>query len=205
MSDSIWDWTLRRARDAAASSSPTPGGGSIASLSGAFGLSLILMALEITRAKAPSDALDALLGEGRSLLDTLSEHVDRDVAVFEQYMYALRLPKANESERAARNSAVQAAVLAATLSPLTAAEGCLRGLGYAERAASLVRVNVVSDLLGGSDLLLGALKAVLRNVDINLPALHDESTRSHLSTRAIETAARAEACHARIVASAPHA
>jgi methenyltetrahydrofolate cyclohydrolase len=203
MTDSIWDWSLGKARDAAASPSPTPGGGSVALLSGTFGLSLVLMALEITRAKAPSAALEAALTRGRALLSALSAHVDADVAVFEQYMAALKLPKASEPERAARAAALQTAIGAATRSPLMAAEDCLRALRCAEEAARLVHANVVSDLLGGSDILLGALKAVLRNVDINLPALKDEALRAQLSTQALDTARQAEASYASILALAP--
>jgi methenyltetrahydrofolate cyclohydrolase len=200
MTDSIWDWSLRKARDAAASPSPTPGGGSVALLSGTFGLSLVLMALEIARAKAPSAALDAALTQGRELLSALSAHVDADVAVFEQYMAALKLPKASEPERDARAAALQSAISAATRAPLMAAEDCLRALRCAENAARLVRANVVSDLLGGSDILLGALKAALRNVDINLPTLKDEALRAQLSAQAIETARQADACYASILA-----
>jgi formiminotetrahydrofolate cyclodeaminase len=203
MTDSIWDWSLRKARDAAASPSPTPGGGSVALLTGTFGLSLILMALEITRAKVPSAALDAAQSEAHALLHALSEHVDRDVAVFEQYMAALKLPKASESERAARAAALQSAISAATHAPLMAAEDCLRALRCAENAARLVRANVASDLLGGSDILLGALRAALRNVDINLPSLRDLALRGQLAAQASETARQAEACYARILALAP--
>jgi formiminotetrahydrofolate cyclodeaminase len=205
MTDSLWDWSLRKARDAAASPSPTPGGGSIAMVSGAFGLSLIVMGLEITRAKVASAEVDSVLAEGRALLATLSDHADRDIEVFEQYMQALRLPKATDEERAARSSALQSATIAATRAPLSAAGDCLAALRYAERAARLVRANVVSDLLGGSDMLLGALKAVLRNVDINLPGLHDEALRTQLSNQARATAQQADACYASIAALAPRA
>jgi methenyltetrahydrofolate cyclohydrolase len=205
MIDSLWDWTLRAARDAAASPSPTPGGGSIAMVSGAFGLSLIVMGLEITRAKAASAELDLALAEGRALLATLSAHADRDIQVFAEYMQALRLPKASDAERAARSSALQAATIAATRAPLTAAGDCLLALRFAERVAPLVRANVISDLLGGSDLLLGALKAVLRNVDVNLPGLHDDALRTQLSNQARDTVQQADSCHASIAARAPRA
>ena len=168
-------------------------------VSGALGLSLIVMGLEITRAKAVSAEVDAALAEGRSLLATLSDHADRDIEVFEQYMRALRLPKASDEDRAARSSALQSATIAATRAPLSAAGDCLAALRYAERAAQLVRANVASDLLGGSDMLLGALKAVLRNVDINLPGLHDAALRTQLSNQGgADTAQQADAAYASI-------
>jgi formiminotetrahydrofolate cyclodeaminase len=200
MSDSIWDWTLRETRDAAASDSPTPGGGSIAAISGALGMSLVLMSLEITRAKASHDELDAVTNEGRALLSALSAHADRDVLVFDRYRAALALPKTTDVERERRTTTLQKAILAATQVPLTAAEDCFRGLAYAENAARLVQKNVISDLLGGSDILHGALRSVLRNVTINLPSLRDEAQRQELASHASDVAKQAEACYARILA-----
>ncbi|HEX4353123.1 MAG TPA: cyclodeaminase/cyclohydrolase family protein [Polyangiales bacterium] len=199
MSSSLWDWTLAQTRDATASASPTPGGGSIAAISGTFGLSLVVMALEITNKKAPSDTLASLLAEGRSLLDRLSAHADRDVELFERYLRAVRLPKATESESAARDSALSVATLEATEAPLMAAADQLSALSYAEPAVAAIQANVRSDVYAGADILLGAVHASLRNVDINLPHVSDEKQRAVISARADEIAAQSRALHARIV------
>jgi formiminotetrahydrofolate cyclodeaminase len=57
-------------------------------------------------------------------------------------------------------------------------------------------------LVAGADLLLGALKAVLRSVDINLPVLHDENARREIAQRAAQVAARAQDVYARVCATA---
>lgn len=202
MSDSLWTMSLHDALLATASPSPTPGGGSIAPVSGAFGLSLMVMALEVTNAKQPSDALAAAIGQGRALLDALAAHADRDVLVFQTYMHALSLPKADAAQQAARRDALQAAVLDAARVPLAAAESCLAALEYGESIGALVQRNVVSDLVAGADLLLGALKAVLRSVDINLPVLRDENARREIAERAAQVAARAQDVYARVCATA---
>jgi formiminotetrahydrofolate cyclodeaminase len=202
MADSLWHMSLHDALLATASPSPTPGGGSIAPVSGAFGLSLMVMALEVTHAKHPSEALAAAIAQGRALLDALAAHADRDMLVFQAYMSALSLPKADAAQQATRREALQAAVLDAARVPLAAAESCLAALEYGASIGGLVQPNVQSDLIAGADLLAGALKAVLRSVDINLPVLSDESARGELGARAAQVAALAEEVYARVCASA---
>lgn len=200
MTDSLWDLTLRDALSATAGPSATPGGGSIAPVTSAFGLGLVVMALEVTQAKQPSEALASAIARGRALLGSLAEHADRDVVVFATYMQALGLPKADAAQQAARSAALQEAVLGATAAPLTAAEACLEGLRYSESIAALVQRNVWSDLLAGADLIFGSLKAVLRSVDINLPAVRDEAARNGFATRARAIAAEGGAVYARLEA-----
>jgi formiminotetrahydrofolate cyclodeaminase len=198
MSESIWDLSLRSALEQTASPNPTPGGGSIAPVSSALGLGLVLMALEVTRRKQPSAELEQAVARGQALLSDLAGFADRDVAVFQAYMAALGLPRATEAEQALRATAREQAVLDAARTPLLAAESGLRALGYAESVAGLVQKNVWSDLLAGADLLFGGLKAVLRTVDINLPALREPAMRTAFAERAAQLEQEAAEIYARI-------
>lgn len=198
MSDSIWDLSLRSALEQTASANPTPGGGSIAPVSSALGLGLVLMALEVTRRKQASPELEQALSRGQVLLSDLAGFADRDVAVFQAYMAALGLPRATEAEQALRATAREQAVLDAARTPLLAAESGLRALGYAESVAGFVQKNVWSDLLAGADLLFGGLKAVLRTVDINLPALREPALRAAFSERAAQLEQEAAEIYGRI-------
>ena len=200
--NSLWELSLHDALSRTASASPTPGGGSIAPITGAFGLGLVLMALEVTQAKAktPSEPLSASLGRGRALLAEISAHADRDVAVFRAYMQALALPKATAAEQAARSSARQNAAAEAARAPLTAAQACLSALELVESAQALVQRNIYSDLLAGADILHGALVAVLRTVTINLPGLADASLRESFAHQVEQLASAAAASYARICA-----
>jgi len=202
MSDdaSLWDLSLRSALERTASESPTPGGGSVAPLSAAFGLGLVLMALEISAKKQPSSEASELIARGRQLLSELSGFVDRDVDVFRSYMRALKLPKQTEPEKAARDAARDAACQLAARTPLQAAEVCLQALTFSHDAVPYVQKNVWSDLLAGVDMLFGALKAVLRTVDINLPQLRDEPLRISLAERAAIVEQEAAQTYARITA-----
>jgi len=198
MADSLWDLTLAAALAETASAQPTPGGGSIAPVSGAFGFGLVLMALEVTQAKQASESLGAAIAQGRALLSELQAHADQDVAVFQAYMHALGLPRATPEEQAVRTAARTTAATAATEAPLAAAESCLRALMFAEAAAGSVQKNVYSDLLAGADLVLGALHAVLRTLDINLPSVRDEAQRAQLQARGVSLRQEAARVHASI-------
>jgi formiminotetrahydrofolate cyclodeaminase len=165
-----------------------------------LGLSLVLMALEITRAKSRDAALPPVIDEGRLLLARLGAHADHDVAAFTAYMQALALPKATEEERAQRSAALQEAATGATEAPLGAAADVVLALGYAERACALAGRGVMSDVLAGADIAFGALCAVLRNVDINLPTLKDALARERFARRAEALSAEGRAIYGRIQA-----
>lgn len=201
MAESIWELSLRSALDQTASAAPTPGGGSIGAVSASFGLGLVIMALEVSLKKHPQAA--GPLAEGRRLLESLTPFVDRDVAVFEAYMQALRLPKQTEAEQSARDTARAAASLEAARTPLQAAELCVQALSFAHGAARHVHKQIWSDLLAGSDLLFGAVRAVLRTVDINLPGIPDEATRKAMSERAAQLEQEALDIYVRIVGLEP--
>jgi formiminotetrahydrofolate cyclodeaminase len=184
MSETLWKQSLAGFRDAIASTEPTPGGGSVSMVSATFGLGLVLMALEIT-AKKPEPGSEAALAEflqqGRRLLSELSAHADEDVAVFQRYMAALRLPKATDAEKAARKQAMQEALVNATRTPLGAAHSCVAALDLALKSADASSVRVVSDVGAGAALLGGAVSAVLLNVDINLPGLADAALKERFT------------------------
>jgi formiminotetrahydrofolate cyclodeaminase len=179
MADSLWSDAAQSLLERTASAEPTPGGGSVGMLAGAFGLGLVLMALEVSRKrKDAAPGLDALLAEGRPLLEAARRSADADVEVFEAFMAALRLPKQGDEEKARRSAAMQEASVRATEVPLEAAGLCARALELAESAAALAHRNILSDVAAGAMLLCAAGRAVLLNVDANLGSLKDEARRT---------------------------
>ena len=172
--NSVWDWRLDDFRDRTASDSPTPGGGSAAMVAAATGVGLVLMALRVTaRRPETGDRLADLILSGERRLVELSDYADADIAVFEQYMAALRLPKETEDEKAARREAMAQAAVAATEVPLNSAQAVLEALDLARQAVAVAHQGIVSDVAAGSAILRGALTAVLYNVDINLKSIRD--------------------------------
>jgi formiminotetrahydrofolate cyclodeaminase len=193
--DSIWQQTAASLRDRTASDSPTPGGGSVACVTGTLGLGLILMALRITARKTPSELLHGLIERGSALMTDLSAGADADVAAFELYMAALRFPKSTEAERATRKQKLSEAATAASRVPLAAADTMITGLELAVQALPKVAHVVASDVLAGADLLSGAVTAVMRSVDLNLSSIEDGAEAESLREGQRARSARATALH----------
>lgn len=179
MTKSIWDSSLRDFRDLTASREPTPGGGAVAAVTGAEGLALVLMALEVNlRRKEPHPEAAGILARGKALLGPLSACADEDIEVFGAYMQALNLPKATPEQEQARFRAMAAAASGALEAPLKAAERCLEGLTLAREAVAAVHSGIASDVGAGAALLHGALTATLYNVDINLRGIEEPARRN---------------------------
>jgi formiminotetrahydrofolate cyclodeaminase len=181
---SLWELNAGELLARTASGDPTPGGGSVATMTGALGLGLVCMALEVSaRRRSAAAEVTALLAEARTFLERLKAHPDADVAAFEAYMASLALPKADDAQRAERARATGKAALGATQVPLAAARDLLGALHLAERAAGVAHRSIVSDVGAGAFLLGAAVQATLLNVDINLSSLPPGARDSALNER----------------------
>jgi formiminotetrahydrofolate cyclodeaminase len=196
----LWSMTLSDFRRELGSRSSTPGGGSASCVCGSFGLGLVVMALEISKPAQgePSAELTQLIERGAALDAELQRHADRDVEAFTAYMRALKLPRSTEAEQAARTLALSVAAQAAAEAPLAAGRDLLAALQLAARAGASVKPSLKSDVLGGADLLLGAISALLHNVDINLPSVKDAKIVERLRNERRRLQTEALVAHARV-------
>jgi formiminotetrahydrofolate cyclodeaminase len=136
---------------------PTPGGGSVASLAGALGAALGEMACGVTLKRKSFEAHFARLQQARTELARcraqLLERIDRDSESYQQYLNALRLPKATGEEQARRDSAIEAAAQVAVRVPLDTAQIILA----VERLLASLRTITIPPT--ASDLSVAALMA----------------------------------------------
>src|SRR5437763_11375732 len=182
-SSTLWSWTLAEFRDRTAAGTPTPGGGSVASVCATLGAGLVVMGLEVTRKGAEAElaaVLDPLLRSGRELLERLSAHADRDVAAFNEYLRARSLSQGSDDEKAVRRERMQQALAAATEAPLAAGRDVAAALDLARQVVEICKSPVLGDVAAGVDLLSGSLTAVLRSVEANLPGIEDVALRGRL-------------------------
>jgi formiminotetrahydrofolate cyclodeaminase len=175
----LMELSVRELLDAFSAPTPTPGGGSAASFSGALATSLLMMvaALPKTRHGTRED-VEALAGSAR-VLSQLRERfvilVDEDTAAYDAVVQAYRLPKSDDAERQRRQQAVQDALRRATDVPLevmrtsdaAAAEGGVIARNGSAPAASDVGV--------GLELLRAASTGAALNVRANLRSIRDET------------------------------
>jgi formiminotetrahydrofolate cyclodeaminase len=163
--------------DELASSSPAPGGGSVAALAGALGAALTSMVCNLTIGKkkyaSVEEEMKAVLTQAEGLRAQFTELIDRDTAAFNKVMEALGLPKETEPQKALRTAAIREATKEATLVPLEVMKHCIDALALTQRVADWGNQNAVSDVGTSALMLHAACSAAALNVRINLKGLED--------------------------------
>jgi formiminotetrahydrofolate cyclodeaminase len=191
MIPSFWNETLTDALEQTASGRPTPSGGSVAAMSAAFGLGLVVMALEISARRAQpsqSEEIACLIAEARQRMERLKACAEKDMAAVRRYMEAAALPKRTAEEQEARTAAVAEVLTAATESLFHAAEEIAAAIEIGIAAIPPTRRHVITDLGAGLILLEGARNAVLLNLDMNLTNLPDSERKRLFLERRTEAA-----------------
>lgn len=169
--------TLTGFLDDLASSSPAPGGGSVAALAGALGAALTSMVCHLTIGKKKyagvEEDMKKILADAEDLRSQFTLLIDKDTDAFNKVMEAFGLPKENDAQKALRDAAIAAATKEATMVPLEVMKHCIDGLALAQKVAANGNRNSVSDA-GVSALMLHAgCEAAALNVRINLNGLSD--------------------------------
>jgi len=169
--------TIHAFLDELASSSPAPGGGSVAALSGALGSALTSMVCNLTIGKKKyadvDEEMKKVLGQAEHLREQFTELVERDTHAFNKVMEAFALPRETDPQKALRAAAIREATKEATLVPLEVMKHCIDALALAQTVAAKGNANSVSDAGVSAIMLHAALEAAALNVRINLKSLND--------------------------------
>ena len=176
--------------DEVASSSPAPGGGSVAASVGALSAALTAMVCRLTVGKkkfeAVKDELSGVRDKADALRVELIKLIDDDKNAFNAVMDAFKLPKSTDEDVARRDAAVQAATKGATLTPLTVMKKAVETLGLALVVAQKGNENSISDAGVAGLVGLAAVEGASYNVRINLKSLTDQrfvdATRAEMQT-----------------------
>lgn len=160
-----------------ASSSPAPGGGSVAALAGAQGAGLLSMYCNLSQNREKlGDIVDQLQEKGeeaRFLKTKLIEAIDEDTLAFNQVMEAYRLPKESGEERAAREKAIQKVAVNAAEIPMHTARGSLRILSLVDEVAAKGNPAAITDLGVANLQAFSGVAGACYNVKINLGMIKD--------------------------------
>jgi glutamate formiminotransferase/formiminotetrahydrofolate cyclodeaminase len=169
--------TIDEFLDDLASSSPAPGGGSVAALSGALGAALTSMVANLTIGKKKyvdvERDMNKVLREAENLRAKFTSLVEKDTQAFNKVMEAFGLPKETEDQKALRSAAIDEATREATLVPLEVMKHCIDALALARQVASKGNTNSISDAGVSSLMLHAACEGAALNVKINLNTLSD--------------------------------
>ncbi len=163
--------------DDLASSSPAPGGGSVAALAGSLGAALVSMVGNLTigkeKFKDVEPEVQALRAKSETLRYRLLAYIEDDVAAFNGYSAAARLPKETLEQKAARSAAIQKALMNAVNPPMNIAKACVDVLDLCLPIAEKGNVQAVSDAGVGALMAEAGLRAAALNVQINLGWIKD--------------------------------
>lgn len=201
------DMNVRALLELTASDAPAPGGGAIAALSGAFGAALAAMVGSLTLGKKGYESVQEEMAEttakANALAQKLLSAMDKDANSFNGYMAALKMPKDNDEEKAARRAAMQEALKSASLVPLNTAKTAAEIFPLAEAAVKSGNKNAVTDGLVAAMMARTAVLGALMNVKINLGSIKDEAFVSELRETCAALQAEALAAEQRILDLAP--
>jgi formiminotetrahydrofolate cyclodeaminase len=169
--------TVKAFLDELASSSPAPGGGSVAALAGALGAALTSMVCNLTIGKKKYVDVEAdmkkVVAQSEDLRAQFTALIDKDTAAFNKVIEAFALPKETEPQKALRSAAIREATKEATLVPLEVMKHCIDALALAQEVAAKGNVSSVSDAGVSALMLNAACHAAALNVKINLNGLND--------------------------------
>ena len=186
----VFDWSYKKLLEEASAGTPTPGGGSIAAIAACLGSSMVSMVANLTIGKekyiAYEEAAIEVQKDASDITRDLERLVEADIAVFNQFMDALKLPKETDDQKATRKVAMEAAGIAATKVPMEIAEKILCILKIARKIAEYGNKSAISDVGVGASLAYASLESVILSVDINLPGIKDMTFVEKISTRQAE-------------------
>jgi len=172
--------------DELASNSPTPGGGSVAALAGALGAALISMVANLTMGKKKYEGVEEdvkkIMSSSEKLRYELSQLVEEDVKVFNNFMATYKMPKETEDEKRIRAEKIQASLIEAAKVPLKVVYKCLDIMILSKEVAEKGNVNVVSDAGVAVLMAEAAIDSAILNVKINLRMIKDEKIKEEISS-----------------------
>lgn len=190
-------FTLRQFCNETLSDSAAPGGGSVAALIGALGVSLGGMVANLSAGKRGwDDRLSYFSGvavRAQRLKDDLLSLVDEDTAAFNKVMAAFGLPKDSAGEKAARSAAIQAANKYAAEVPLRVMETGLKSYPILGEMAEKGNPASISDVGVGLIATRACIDGAGLNVLTNLAGLKDEDVKSVFGKRVREISTESEA------------
>ena len=179
------------------SDSPAPGGGSVAALMGALGVSLGGMVANLSAGKRGwDDKINYFSGwavKAQGLKDELLSLVDEDTVAFNKVINAFAMPKDSAEEKAARSAAIEHATKHAAEVPLKVMETAAKSYQLFFEMAEKGNPASVSDVGVGAFATRACIEGAALNVKINLGQLKDEKFKSAFVERVRKISADSDA------------
>jgi formiminotetrahydrofolate cyclodeaminase len=178
MADPIVQQPVGTFLDTLASSAPTPGGGSVAALSGAMAAGLVSMVCALSEGKKQfadyAEEIARIHAQAEALRGDLQTLAQQDVEIFSRLSAAYKLPRTTEADAASRQAAIQTVTRQAAEVPLRVARTVADLLPLCTALAPRCSRMIVSDIGVAAVLVRATLQSAILNVEINLAGLEDQ-------------------------------
>ncbi len=189
------DLTLEGFVHETASESPAPGGGSIAASMGAMGAALATMVANLSAHKRGWDdrweEFSDWAEKGKAHHDELLRLIDEDTDAFNRIMDAFGLPGGTDTEKRAKNEAIQEATQCAIEVPFRVMQAAYESMEVIKAMAEIGNPNSVSDAGVGAIAARSAVMGAHLNVKINASGVEDKAWIDDLLARAQTIEAKA--------------
>src|SRR5438445_2453094 len=181
---SLVNLDLRRFCNETLSDSPAPGGGSVAAVMGALGVSLGGMVANLSAGKRGLEDKLRYFSDwavkAQQLKDEMLLLVDEDTAAFNKVVAAFALPKGSAKEKSVRSAAIDAANRLAAVEPLRVTQTAVNSYGPLRELTRHVKPASISDVGVGLLAVRACIEGAGMNVRINVANLKDEKIKTSL-------------------------
>ena len=169
------------------SKKPVPGGGGVAALAAALGVSLNTMAANFTAGKKKykdfEKQYDEIIKRGEKLRDDLIYLIDKDAENFEPLSEAYSMPYNTEEEIRAKDEMMDKCLKIACNAPIEIIEFTYDSIMLHNELADICSKIIISDIGVGIQCLKAAMNSAYLNVLINVNLIKDESYVTELKER----------------------
>ena len=167
--------TLGDFRREAAGQQPMPAGVAIAAVSAGFALALLVKVLAVSSrrdtVRENAGRIEPLAAAAQAASQRMLHLAGDDIAAFDAYLTARRLPHSTESESHARQQSIDSAVQRAIDLPLAAAQEAAAGLQLCSEVSAFAPRELIADLGVAAALVAGALRSFLLCAESNVRQL----------------------------------
>ena len=162
----------------ASSGNPTPGGGSIAGLTGALACSMCNMVCNFTIGKKAYVSVDekmrSLFEQSKNLMQDLLNFTVEDTQAYAFVSAAYKLPKNTEEEKKSRSMHIQEACKRALEVPEKIMEKANELLNILDELVDIGNKNLITDTGVAALLSSAAIDSAILNIKINLSFIKDD-------------------------------
>ena len=176
------DYKVEEFLEDLSSTSPSPGGGSVAGLAAALAGSLNSMVYSLTINKKAFEKEDLEIKKlvldfheaSNKFIKISTEAMEKDREAFNKLMDCYKMPKNTEEEIALRNKTIEEKTIGAMMAPYELAKDCVKFYDNIDIAVKHGNKMLLSDAKCAAIFLHAAIEASIENVKINLGSISNK-------------------------------